>query len=141
MRPSEKRGNVIAWRGAEIVNDTYNANPQALLSMIAALRSTPAQRRILIAGEMLELGAEAARLHAECGAAAAEAGIDAVIGVRGMAVALVEAAQARGAVAAFVETPQQAGAWMLANLRAGDVVLLKASRGVRLEQALALLTA
>jgi UDP-N-acetylmuramoyl-tripeptide--D-alanyl-D-alanine ligase len=141
MRPSEKRGNVIAWRGAEIVNDTYNANPQALLSMIAALRSTPAQRRILIAGEMLELGAEAARLHAECGAAAAEAGIDVVIGVRGMAAALVEAAKACGAVAAFVETPQEAGAWMLANLRAGDVVLLKASRGVRLEQALAVLTA
>jgi UDP-N-acetylmuramoyl-tripeptide--D-alanyl-D-alanine ligase len=139
MRPTEKRGNVIAWRGAEIVNDTYNSNPQALLSMIAALRKTPAQRRVLIAGEMLELGAEAARLHAECGAFAAEAGIDVVIGVRGVASKLVEAAQAGGVTAAFVETPQEAGAWMLANLRAGDVVLLKASRGVRLEQALGLL--
>jgi UDP-N-acetylmuramoyl-tripeptide--D-alanyl-D-alanine ligase len=139
MRPTERRGNVLTWRGAEIVNDTYNANPQALLSMIAALANTPAERRILIAGEMLELGAESARLHAECGAAAAEAGVDIVLGVRGLASAIVAAASQRGPKAEFVETPQAAGAWMQANLRAGDVVLLKASRGVRLEQALSAL--
>jgi UDP-N-acetylmuramoyl-tripeptide--D-alanyl-D-alanine ligase len=137
MRPTEKRGNVIAWRGAEIVNDTYNSNPKALESMIAALRHTEAQRRILIAGEMLELGPEGAALHAACGAAAA--GLDVVIGVRGLAAELVAAAQAAGVDALFVETPEAAGAWMQANLRAGDVVLLKASRGVRLERALALL--
>jgi UDP-N-acetylmuramoyl-tripeptide--D-alanyl-D-alanine ligase len=137
MRPTEKRGNVIAWRGAEIVNDTYNSNPKALESMIAALRHTEAQRRILIAGEMLELGPEGAALHAACGAAAA--GLDVVIGVRGLAAELVAAAQAAGVEALFVETPEAAGAWMQENLRAGDVVLLKASRGVRLERALALL--
>jgi UDP-N-acetylmuramoyl-tripeptide--D-alanyl-D-alanine ligase len=53
--------------------------------------------------------------------------------VRGHAAALVEAA---GANALFVETPAEAGAWMAAHLREGDVVLLKASRGVRLECAL-----
>jgi UDP-N-acetylmuramoyl-tripeptide--D-alanyl-D-alanine ligase len=134
MRPTEKRGNMIAWRGAEIVNDTYNSNPKALESMIEALLHTEAQRRILVAGEMLELGPEGVALHAACGAAAA--GLDVVIGVRGLAASLVEAAKLKGVAAEFVETPEMAGAWLRENLRAGDVVLLKASRGVRLERAL-----
>ena len=136
MRPTEKRGNVLTWRGAEIANDTYNSNPTALKAMIVALQRTEAKRRVLVAGEMLELGAEGARLHAECGAAAADAGVDVVIGVRGLAAEMVAAARGRGVAAEFVETPEQAGAWLKANLRAGDVVLLKASRGVRLERAL-----
>ncbi len=136
MRPTEKRGNAMQWRGAEIVNDTYNSNPQALMSMIEALSRTPASRRIVVAGEMLELGPEAVALHARCGEFAAEAGIDVVVGVRGLATELVGAARERGVAAEFVETPEMAGEWLNANLRAGDVVLLKASRGVRLERAL-----
>jgi UDP-N-acetylmuramoyl-tripeptide--D-alanyl-D-alanine ligase len=139
MRPTEKRGNVLAWRGAEIVNDTYNSNPAALVSMIEALGRTEAKRRILVAGEMLELGPGGAALHRECGEAAAKVGVDVVIGVRGLAAEIVAAAKAGGAVAQFVETPELAGAWLRENLRAGDVALLKASRGVRLEQALAAL--
>jgi UDP-N-acetylmuramoyl-tripeptide--D-alanyl-D-alanine ligase len=136
MRPTDKRGNMLAWHGAEIVNDTYNSNPKALESMIEALAHTEARRRILIAGEMLELGPEGPRLHAECGAAAAAAGIDIVLGVRGLAASLVKAAKSSGIVAEFVETPELAGAWLRVHLREGDVVLLKASRGVRLERAL-----
>ena len=62
--------------------------------------------------------------------------IDVILGVRGHAAALVEAA---GPNAMYVETPAEAGAWLAANLREGDAVLLKASRGVRLEGALAIL--
>ena len=134
MRPTEKRGNVIEWHGAKIVNDTYNSNPQALVAMISALKKTVAKRRILVAGEMLELGPEGERLHVECGEAAA--GMDVVIGVRGLAEKLVEGAKAAGVEAEFVETPEAAGAWLKENLREGDVALLKASRGVRLERAL-----
>ena len=136
MRPTEKRGNVLSWHGAEIVNDTYNSNPTALRSMIDGLKKTKTKRRILVAGEMLELGAEGARLHAECGEAAAAAGIDVVIGVRGLARKIVAAAAAHGTAAVFVETPEDAGAWLRENLREGDLALLKASRGVRLERAL-----
>jgi len=136
MRPTDKRGNVLSWQGAEIVNDTYNSNPAALRSMMEALSRTEAKRRILIAGEMLELGPEAAALHRECGWAAVKAKVDVVIGVRGLAAELVAAAGAGGAAAEFVATPEAAGAWLRENLRAGDVVLLKASRGVRLERAL-----
>jgi UDP-N-acetylmuramoyl-tripeptide--D-alanyl-D-alanine ligase len=134
MRPTERRGNVIAWRGAEIVNDTYNSNPSALDGMVEALRNTQAKRRIVVAGEMLELGADGGSLHGSCGAAMA--GLDFVLGVRGLAKDLVEGARAAGVAAEFVESPELAGEWLRANLREGDVVLLKASRGVRLERAL-----
>jgi len=134
MRPSERRGNVVPWRGAELVNDTYNANPAALEAMVEALQRTPARRRLVVAGEMRELGAEGAALHRRCGRAMA--GVDAVLGVHGLARELVEGARAAGVAAEFVETPEQAGAWLRANVRAGDVVLLKASRGVALERAL-----
>jgi UDP-N-acetylmuramoyl-tripeptide--D-alanyl-D-alanine ligase len=136
MRATAKRGDVTEWRGAKLINDCYNSNPKALESMIVSLRGVEAKRRILVAGEMLELGPEGAKLHAQCGEAAAEAGVDVVIGVRGLAKELVAAAKARGVAAEFVESPEQAGVWLHENLREGDVVLLKASRGVRLERAL-----
>lgn len=140
MRPGEKRGNVVEYHGARIVNDTYNSNPAALESMIRALAVSNANRRVLIAGEMLELGPDGERLHAECGQAAADAGIDVVIGVRGLARQLVRSAADAGARAMYVETPEAAGEWLRNNAGAGDVILLKASRGVRLERALASLT-
>jgi UDP-N-acetylmuramoyl-tripeptide--D-alanyl-D-alanine ligase len=127
---------VLARHSATIFNDTYNSNPTALLSMIEALRKTEAKRRILVAGEMLELGPEGAALHRECGAAAARASIDVVIGVRGLAKETVAAAKAGGVAAEFVEAPELAGEWLRRNLREGDVALLKASRGVKLERAL-----
>ena len=136
MRPAAKRGEVMEWNGAKLINDSYNSNPRALDSMIAALKGAEAKRRIVIAGEMLELGPEGAALHAHSGAAAADAGIDVVIGVRGLASEMVKAARSAGVEAEFVETPELAGKWMRENLREGDVVLLKASRGVRLERAL-----
>jgi UDP-N-acetylmuramoyl-tripeptide--D-alanyl-D-alanine ligase len=136
MRPAEKRGNLVAWHGAEIVNDTYNSNPQALNSMVEALGKTEARRRIVVAGEMLELGPRGEALHRECGQRMAAHGVDVVVGVRGLAAALVAGAAQRGIEALFVATPEEAGAWLKQNLREGDVALLKASRGVRLERAL-----
>jgi UDP-N-acetylmuramoyl-tripeptide--D-alanyl-D-alanine ligase len=144
LKPEDKRGELIDWHGATIINDCYNSNPEALESMIRTLAAVPAGRHIVVAGEMLELGTRAAQLHRECGEAAVAAGIDVVIGVRGLAqeiVAGVQAAKANKTTAIFVETPQAAGEWLKENLKAGDAVLLKASRGVRLEQALTTLTA
>jgi UDP-N-acetylmuramoyl-tripeptide--D-alanyl-D-alanine ligase len=136
LRPSEKRGQVLEVRGATIVNDCYNSNPRALAAMIDTLASMKADRRILVAGEMLELGATAEALHRESGRHAADKKIDVVIGVRGLAQALAEAACGAGVQAQFMETPEQAGDWLARELRAGDAVLLKASRGVKLERAL-----
>jgi UDP-N-acetylmuramoyl-tripeptide--D-alanyl-D-alanine ligase len=144
LQPDEKRGRVVIFRGAKIINDSYNSNPEALKAMIgtlAAVPVTPPGRRILVAGEMLELGPESKALHAACGEKAADAGIDIVIGVRGYARNITGQASAGGVESRFYETPEEAGRWLRQNLRAEDVVLLKASRGVRLEKALETLIA
>jgi UDP-N-acetylmuramoyl-tripeptide--D-alanyl-D-alanine ligase len=139
IAPPDKRGQVLHLHGATIINDCYNSNPRALEAMIDTLASMKAERRILVVGEMLELGPTAEALHRECGKHAAEKKVDVVIGVRGMARAVAEAACGSGTQAQFVETPEQAGEWLARNLRPGDAVLLKASRGVKLERALDML--
>jgi UDP-N-acetylmuramoyl-tripeptide--D-alanyl-D-alanine ligase len=139
LQAGDKRGQVMEIRGTTIINDCYNSNPRALNSMIDALAGMKAERRILVAGEMLELGPMAEELHRESGRHAAEQKIDLVIGVRGLAKALAEAACGAGVQAQFLETPEQAGAALAALMRPGDAVLLKASRGVKLEKALEVL--
>ena len=141
LRAGDKRGEVLEWRGATLINDCYNSNPTALNAMVDATMAIPAERHIVVAGEMLELGSDGASLHAACGARMMERGVDFVLGVRGLAQDLVDAAQAAGAQALFVTSPEEAGEWLVANLGPGDVVLLKASRGVRLEKALTVLAA
>src|ERR1700742_1546304 len=123
LRPPDKRGEVLRIGDATVINDCYNSNPEALKSMIATLAAMPAKRRILVAGEMLELGPESISLHRECGKAAAEAGIDLIVGVRGNAASIVEAALEAGALAIFLPSPQEAGAWLRDELSPGDAVL------------------
>lgn len=137
MRAGDKRGQVLEWRGARIVNDCYNSNPRALDAMVDALLTMNAKRRIVVAGEMLELGPEGEALHAACGARMARLGVDVVAGVRGLAKGVVKAAAAGGAEALFFNTPEEAGRWLREALCADDAVLVKGSRGVQLERALA----
>jgi len=139
LTPGDKRGEVLAVRGATILNDSYNSNPEALQSMIRTLAAYPAKRRILVAGEMLELGSYAAAFHTASGKAAADAHIDLVVGVRGNAEHLATAACAAGVEAIFLSDATAAGEWLKQNLRAGDVALVKGSRGVHLERALEIL--
>ena len=137
LTAGDKRGQVIELGGVVILNDSYNSNPEALRSMIRTLASRPAKgRRILVAGEMLELGENSSRLHAECGRAAAEAGIDLVAAVHGQAEHLATAACAAGVASIFLPDAEAAGHWLAQNLRPGDVVLVKGSRGVHLERAI-----
>ena len=140
MQAGDKRGEVVEWRGATIINDCYNSNPRALDAMVDALMAIPAERHIVVAGEMLELGPEGEALHAACGKRMAERGVTKIVGVRGLAESMVKAARASGADAAFVADAEAAGKWLQANVQAGDAILLKASRGVKLERALVGLT-
>ncbi len=132
----DKRGQVIQLGNITVINDCYNSNPKALAAMVDALVTMPAKRRIVIAGEMLELGPEAEELHRESARHIADRKIDALVGVRGLAESMVGAALQAGVAAKFVNTPEEAGEWLAAEARDGDVVLLKASRGVKLERAL-----
>ena len=136
LTAGDKRGQVIEIGGATLLNDSYNSNPEALRSMIRTLVGRPAGRRILVAGEMLELGEHGPALHAACGRAAAEAGLDLVAGVQGNAEHLAAAACAGGVASLFLPNAEAAGRWLLQNLQPGDVVLVKGSRGVHLERAI-----
>jgi UDP-N-acetylmuramoyl-tripeptide--D-alanyl-D-alanine ligase len=136
LTSGDKRGQVIEINGATILNDCYNSNPEALRSMIRTLATRPARRRILLAGEMLEMGEHGPALHTACGRAAAEAGLDLVAGVQGNAEHLAAAACAGGVAALFLPDAEAAGRWLKQNLQPGDVVLVKGSRGVHLERAI-----
>ena len=135
LRPADKRGEMIQLAGATIINDCYNSNPAALKSMVEVLVSLPARRRIVVAGEMLELGPASEALHRECGAYM-EAKVDLLLGVRGMAKHMVDEAEKVGLYAEFAESPEAAAEFLATEIRSGDALLFKASRGVKLEKAL-----
>jgi UDP-N-acetylmuramoyl-tripeptide--D-alanyl-D-alanine ligase len=136
MSPVEKRGEITEIAGATVINDCYNSNPKALQSMVDALVSMPSLRHVVVAGEMLELGPTGADLHRECGSYMAKRGVSRLIGVRGLAEAMVEGAREGGVEADFVSTPEEAGDRIAKEVRQGDAILFKASRGVRLEKGL-----
>ncbi len=136
LQPASKRGQIIDVRGVTVINDCYNSNPKALNFMVDALVSLPADRSIVVAGEMLELGPKAEQMHRECAKHMAEKRIDHLVGVRGLAEAMVDEAAKAGVAADFVATPEEAGMWLARESKPGDAVLLKASRGVKLERAL-----
>ncbi len=136
LSAGDKRGQVLNFSGATIINDCYNSNPKALDSMVRSLAQLPAQRRIVVAGEMLELGPEGPAMHRDCGRHLGDAKIDLVLGVRGLARFIVEGANETKVPGDFVNSPADAVEWLQRNIRPGDAVLFKASRGVRLERAL-----
>jgi UDP-N-acetylmuramoyl-tripeptide--D-alanyl-D-alanine ligase len=139
LRPGTMRGERSVRNGITIINDCYNANPEAMRSMLELLRDTPAKRRVAVLGEMLELGREAGTLHRNIGRFAAEQGIHAVIGIRGAGRWMVDEAIAAGlssGAASFFDSPEEAGEFLRHYLKPGDAVLFKGSRGVHVERAL-----
>jgi len=136
IKPADKRGQVLQLGNITVVNDCYNSNPKALNAMVDALAAMKAARRIVVAGEMLELGPAGEEMHRAAGRHVAEKKIDVLVGVRGLAQAMVEGARQSGARTEFFAAPEEAGEWLARETRQGDVVLLKASRGVKLEKAL-----
>jgi UDP-N-acetylmuramoyl-tripeptide--D-alanyl-D-alanine ligase len=139
LAPGRMRGERMEHDGVTLINDCYNANPEAMRSMIEVLRDTPARRRIAVLGEMLELGREAENLHREIGRFAAEQEIDALVGVRGAARTMVESAIQAGmsdGAAFFFDSPEEAGDFLRSYLQPGDAALFKGSRGVQVEKAL-----
>ena len=133
------RGERTLYNGITIWNDCYNANPEAVQSMIDVLRETPAGRRIAVLGEMLELGHAAVELHRKVGRYAAEHGVDLLIGVRGNAREMVNAAVGAGlpeSAAYFFEDADEAGDYARHSAHPGDAILFKGSRGVQVERAL-----
>ncbi|MFZ0948686.1 MAG: UDP-N-acetylmuramoyl-tripeptide--D-alanyl-D-alanine ligase [Candidatus Sulfotelmatobacter sp.] len=136
LAPADKRGQVLQLGNITVINDCYNSNPKALEAMVDALAAMRAKRRIVVAGEMLELGPAGEEMHRQAGQHVADKKIDVLLGVRGLARSMVEGARQAGTRSEFVASPEEAGEWLAREARDGDVVLLKASRGVKLEKAL-----
>jgi UDP-N-acetylmuramoyl-tripeptide--D-alanyl-D-alanine ligase len=140
LAPGEMRGERSHWRGVTVLNDSYNSNPEAARSMIDVLREEPAKRRIAVLGEMLELGGMSEALHREIGHYVATAGVDVLIGVRGVSQSMIEEAQKAGLrphAAFFFQDPESAGEFLRNFVRPGDAILFKGSRGTHIERALA----
>ena len=137
LRPGDRRGAVRRLRGGIVlIDDSYNSSPAALrgaLDVVASESRVP--RKVAVLGEMLELGERSLTLHRECGQAAAAAGLRLLFAVGGPpARALADAAVTAGMPAsavAYVESSESAKPLVAAAVRAGDLVLVKGSRGTR----------
>ena len=139
LEPGKMRGERVVHNGVEIINDCYNANPEAMLAMLDVLAARAGKPKIAVLGEMRELGNMSEELHARVGAHAEGAGIDYLIGVRGAAAFMVAEAVKQGMsreAAFFVETPEEAGEKLKQIAGRGAIVLMKGSRGTRVELAL-----
>jgi UDP-N-acetylmuramoyl-tripeptide--D-alanyl-D-alanine ligase len=145
MRPAlaefqnlHQRGEILTLPGeVTIINDCYNSNPLAMERMLEALADWPGARcRIVVAGEMLELGPSAPELHRAVGRKCAQCGVAWAIGVQGAAQFFVEGAVEGGIPvpnARFFPDARSAGEFCLSLIAPGDVILVKGSRGVHLE--------
>ncbi|HEX5227287.1 MAG TPA: UDP-N-acetylmuramoyl-tripeptide--D-alanyl-D-alanine ligase [Bryobacteraceae bacterium] len=139
LATSKMRGERMVRDGVTILNDCYNSNPDAARAMIDVLRETPAKRRIAVLGEMLELGRWSESLHRDVGSYVAKSGIDVLVGIRGEASHLVDAARQSGLAvdaAFFFPDSASAGEYLRGIAHPGDVILFKGSRGTHVETAL-----
>jgi UDP-N-acetylmuramoyl-tripeptide--D-alanyl-D-alanine ligase len=140
LQPAGMRGRVLRYdAGFSVINDCYNSNPVALAAMIELLAHTAASgRHILAAGEMLELGKDSPELHREAGQAAAQTGkLDWIIGVQGDGDSFVRGAIEAGHPAAramFLGSSLEAAGFIAGLVAPGDLLLVKGSRGVKMER-------
>jgi UDP-N-acetylmuramoyl-tripeptide--D-alanyl-D-alanine ligase len=139
LRQNPMRGQVLTFEdGFTVIDDSYNSNPRALKLMIETLCGLPGSgRRILVAGEMLELGQEADRLHYECGVCASKCGVDIVVAVCGTAREIVRGALESGMSAGnayFFTEVEPATDFVTRAAKPGDIILVKGSRGTKLDR-------
>ncbi len=136
--PLAGRGRVVRCeRGVVVVDETYNANPSAMRAVLRGLAATRARRKVAVLGDMLELGDLAPNFHRELGTQAAQLGIDCLHAVGTFARTVADAARAGGVARVFAHDDAAAAASAVpASIEAGDLVVIKGSRGVRLEKVL-----
>ena len=131
-----QRGEIVRKNGIAAIDDCYNASPNSMAAALDLLSAMPGARKIAVLGDMLELGAESGPLHAVVGTKAAECA-DMVWAAGGESARLVAAARAAGMAqdaARHFDRLEQLGEFAAAQLRHGDVVLVKASRAMAFER-------
>ena len=133
-RPPKMRGEVFDFAaGFTVIDDSYNSNPRSLLNMVSTMAEAGRGRKRLfvIAGEMLELGPDEAALHRDAGREIAANGIDVLWGIRGLGTEIVAGAREAGVKATrFFGSSDEAAAVLVKEVKEGDLILVKGSRGV-----------
>jgi UDP-N-acetylmuramoyl-tripeptide--D-alanyl-D-alanine ligase len=137
-RPPKMRGEIVDFAaGFTVIDDSYNSNPRSLLNMVRTMAEARGGRKrlLVIAGEMLELGPEEAPLHRAAGRDIAETGVNLLWGVRGLAREIVAGAEQAGlSQARFFASSDDAANEIVKEVKEGDLVLVKGSRGVATEK-------
>ncbi len=135
VKPAAMRGVVHrAAAGFTLVDDSYNSNPDAVGKALEGAALLPGARRVAVLGDMRELGPEGPRFHREAGEQAGRLGFSPVVGVGELSRELTAGAESAGAAAVWVADAAAAADWAAKEVRPGDLVLVKASRGVGLEK-------
>jgi len=138
FRPAAMRSQVVTHHGVQIINDCYNANPASMKAALQLLGEwTPARERVAVLGDMLELGREAQQMHRDVGRFAARLQLSRLIVCGQLGREIAAGARQEGmSQSAIVEVVDAASAADLLkkSVHRGDVVLVKASRGMRMEQ-------
>ena len=137
-RPGSMRLNVIDAGGIRIIDDTYNANPQSMFAAIDVISGMECRgKKVAALGDMLELGASAKQCHFEIGEYAASKGVDIVAAVGAYAKHVAEGAASPvggGCIARVFGGKEGMSEFLAGAVGDGDVVLVKGSRGMRMEE-------
>lgn len=142
VAPAPMRGTLQRLAGGiELLDDSYNSNPAAMERAIDLLReAAPRGRRILVSGDMLELGPYERRAHARLGEQVAAARIEMFVAVGPLSLRAADAARTGGTETHHFESSDEAAAFVASATRAGDLVLVKGSRGMKMERVVEALT-
>ena len=134
--PAKMRLQLYEVAGVRVLDDAYNANADSMRAALQVLQELPCKgRRVAVLGDMAELGAHSESAHAEVGRLAAELGVEQLIAVGQMAGPMAQAARDAGLSRVIELADAEAAATGIKSfLKAGDTVLLKASRSARLER-------
>ncbi|HEU5133149.1 MAG TPA: UDP-N-acetylmuramoyl-tripeptide--D-alanyl-D-alanine ligase [Pyrinomonadaceae bacterium] len=133
-QPPKMRGEVFDFAaGFTVIDDSYNSNPRSLLNMVRTMAEGGRGRKrlIVIAGEMLELGPDEVSLHTDVGREIAGSGINVLWGVRGLGKEIVAGAREAGLEETkFFDSSDEVAEELIKEVREGDLILIKGSRGV-----------
>lgn len=130
------RQNIVHKAGVTVIEDCYNASPDSMRAALGVLKDQPAERRVALLGDMLELGSVSEEAHRQVGEWAAEAGVDLLIAYGPLSAAMAQAAAEKGVTTLHCETEQDVVGYVRQNVHVGDALLAKASHAMKLDQVL-----
>lgn len=137
FQPGAMRQNIVKTNGITLINDCYNSSPSSVQAGLKTLRQITGTRKVAILGDMLEMGEMSEKLHRNVGTYAVDTKTDYLIAVGDMSRFIIEGACEKGfdiSKTKFFKTNNEVNEFLDSFLEKGDAVLVKASRGMKLEE-------